>query len=76
MKRQHCTSRRPWWSVDDAAMYLGITSTDLRDLAAVGTGPRYTESTDGLRRYRPSDVRLWASTGLVRDSCGWNRDAR
>ncbi|MFF1785553.1 hypothetical protein ACFVX9_03735 [Kitasatospora sp. NPDC058243] len=76
MKRQLGTTRRPWWSADDAAVYLGITSADLRELGGAGTGPKYTETPDGLRRYRPSDVRLWGSAGLVRDSRGWNGAAR
>ncbi|MFJ2864998.1 hypothetical protein [Kitasatospora sp. NPDC087314] len=68
--------RRPWWSVDDAASYLGIGTADLRELGAVGIGPKYTEDAEAVRHYRPADVRLWASTGLVRDGRGWNAEAR
>lgn len=76
MKRLNGAARRPWWSVDDAACYLAITTADLWELGVIGGGPKYTENLDGVRRYRPSDVRLWASTGLMRDSRGWNGDAR
>ncbi|MFJ9523101.1 hypothetical protein ACIRPK_33255 [Kitasatospora sp. NPDC101801] len=76
MKRLSSVPRRPWWSVDEAASYLVITTSDLRELGAVGVGPRYTEDSCGVRRYRPADVRLWASTGLVRDHRGWNGEAR
>ncbi|PYC81320.1 hypothetical protein C7C46_11405 [Streptomyces tateyamensis] len=75
MKRLSSVTRRPWWSVDEAASYLAITTSDLRELGAAGVGPRYTEDFRGMRCYRPSDVRLWASTGLVRDSRGWNGEA-
>jgi hypothetical protein len=75
MKRQGAP-RHPWWSVEKAATYLGITTSDLRELSAAGTGPRYTADPGGVRHYRPADVRLWASTGLVRDSRNWNGAAR
>ncbi|MDH6138431.1 hypothetical protein P3T35_000408 [Kitasatospora sp. GP30] len=74
MKRSVSTVRRPWWSVEDAASYLGITAAELRDLGTAGIGPKYIE--DEVRRYRPADVRLWATTGLTRDSRGWNGEAR
>jgi hypothetical protein len=62
--------------VEKAASYLGITTSDLKDLSAAGTGPRYVDGREAVRRYRPADVRLWASTGLVRDSRSWNGAAR
>ncbi|WP_370066476.1 hypothetical protein [Streptacidiphilus sp. MAP5-3] len=67
--------RRPWWSLEQAASYLGITAADLRYLGTVGIGPRYIETFEA-RKYRPADVRLWAATGLTRDSRGWNGEAR
>jgi hypothetical protein len=75
MKRPD-NSRHPWWSVEKAASYLGIRTSDLRELSAAGTGPRYTEDLEAIRHYRPADVRLWASTGSVRDSRGWNGATR
>jgi hypothetical protein len=75
MKRRN-EPRRPWQSVDEAASYLGIATADLREVGAVGVGPRYTADVGGVRHYRPADVRLWASTGLVRDSRNWNGAAR
>ncbi|MFJ8628118.1 hypothetical protein ACIRD3_35515 [Kitasatospora sp. NPDC093550] len=77
MKRQmQASQRRPWWSVDEAANFLGITIFDLREVGAAGVGPRYSQDAGGARRYRPADVRLWASTGLIRDHRGWNGEAR
>ncbi|WP_457029733.1 hypothetical protein [Kitasatospora sp. P5_F3] len=77
MKRSSNAARRhSWWSVDDAAFHLGITTSDLRELTVAGIGPKYTEGSDAARHYRPADVRLWASTGLVRDGRSWNRAAR
>ncbi|MFI5526996.1 hypothetical protein ACIA8O_00410 [Kitasatospora sp. NPDC051853] len=70
----NCSPRRPWWSVDEAASRLGLSTADLREAGSLGLGPRYTE-TDGVRAYRPADVRLWARTGWVRDHRGWNREA-
>ncbi|GLW53041.1 hypothetical protein [Kitasatospora phosalacinea] len=76
MKRQSKAFLRPWWSVEAAASYLRLSAGDLRELSTVGTGPKYTEAGDGVRHYRPADVRLWAKTGLVRDRRSWNGDAR
>ncbi|WP_405018127.1 hypothetical protein OHV05_15110 [Kitasatospora sp. NBC_00070] len=68
--------RRPWWSIDEAANFLGFTISDLRELGAAGIGPKYTEGAEGVRRYRPADIRLWGSTGLVRDRRRWNGQMR
>lgn len=72
---RRAAARRSWWSLDRAAFYLGIAAADLRDLGAAGVGPRYTEDSE-VRRYRPADVRLWAATGLMRDSRAWNGESR
>jgi hypothetical protein len=55
--------RHVWWSVAEAADALGISAHELRELGVVGWGPRYVRV--GLaRRYRPADVRAWASLGV------------
>ncbi|GAA2124509.1 hypothetical protein GCM10009759_76240 [Kitasatospora saccharophila] len=76
MKRQSRAVLHPWWSVEATASYLRLSAADLHELSTVGTGPKYAEAEDGVRHYRPADVRLWAKSGLVRDRRSWNGDAR
>ena len=55
-------ANRSWWSISEAAKYLGIAPGELCEVGIGGWGPRYVR-VYGERRYRPADVRAWCGSG-------------
>jgi len=56
-------SNRSWWSISEAAKYLGIAPGELCQVGIDGWGPKYVRA-HGERRYRPADVRAWRGSGV------------
>lgn len=56
-------SKRSWWSLSEAAKFLGIAPGELYEVGIGGWGPRYVR-VYGERRYRPADVRAWCGSGV------------
>lgn len=56
------------WSIDEAARYLSISASSLRQMLAQGNGPSYIPigPRGGKKKFRKSDIDAWLDSRCVR----------
>ena len=59
-------AEREWFSPDQAAEYLGLTSRAMEDMRYRKTGPGYSRVNTRTIRYRRADLDAWLEAGRVR----------
>lgn len=58
------TQHDRWLSRADVAAMLGVKRQTLATWAHLGTGPPYVRPTNGIVRYRQSDVDTWVEASM------------